>query len=172
MKVEVTDNRLIKLIAENEAEERLFDEMYGYGIRVYWRVGSELGFCSENQWGSGIPSSEKDISVSPMLFQKSTRIPGGLMIDLASDRYHMPEFLKDSALCWVHEFSEQTIFDLLPPYLRRKGAKVFLTVKQTSIPHLMVSLHTLSIVEVENEKIVIQPSDFEKYVPWRRARRG
>ncbi len=63
---------------------------------------------------------------------------------------------------WVHEFSEIAVFEVLPRKLWERQIVLHLRylVEERSVPHIMVSLHTISMVG----KDFISPEEFWKEI--------
>jgi len=114
----------------------------------------------------------KGVLISPVYCVESTFRSGTLKVYWkGSKNFHMPEFLLSIIWCWVHEFSEETITDLVPGSdTNMIGMSLLGCERYASISHLMTSLHLPSVTRVWRDFIVIQPETFEESVPWRRHR--
>ena len=88
------------------------------------------------------------------------------------------EFMSiDDINMWTHEFSERTIHEITAGGHLPISISIFPTQIPFRIHHLMVSLHTTSILRIEDEdgntisRRVMTPQEFNKLINWRNPQR-
>ena len=94
------------------------------------------------------------------------------------EKYHEfgvdSEFIPiDVANMWTHEFSEMTIHEIIKGGHLPISISIFPTKILFRVHHLMVSLHTPSILRIEDEngntvrRRLIAPEEFDKLIKWK-----
>ena len=79
----------------------------------------------------------------------------------------------DNITMWTHEFSEMTLHEIIKGGHLPISISIFPTKILFRVHHLMVSLHTPSILRIEDEKgntisrRFIAPEEFDKLINWK-----
>ena len=95
------------------------------------------------------------------------------------EKYHEfgvdSEFMSiDDVDMWTHEFSERTIGQKIMGGYLPISISIFPTQIPFRVHHLMVSLHTPSILRIEDEdgntlrRKILSPDEFNKLIKWRK----